>query len=51
LTADPTPIVQVSRRFTVSLTHEGVLPEYLERTKDGWTMLLGKLAKLVEGKV
>jgi hypothetical protein len=26
------------------LTHEGVLPDYAERTKAGWTEILGRLA-------
>jgi uncharacterized protein YndB with AHSA1/START domain len=30
------------------LTHEGVLPDYLERTKAGWTMILEKLASDVD---
>jgi hypothetical protein len=30
------------------LTHEGVLPDYLERTKGGWTMILEKLATVVD---
>ena len=28
----------------LTLTHEGVLPEYAERTKGGWTEILGRLA-------
>ncbi len=32
----------------VRLTHEGVLPDYLERTKGGWTMILAKLARTLE---
>jgi uncharacterized protein YndB with AHSA1/START domain len=28
----------------LTLTHEGVLPEYAERTKAGWTEILGRLA-------
>jgi uncharacterized protein YndB with AHSA1/START domain len=28
----------------LTLTHEGVWPDYEERTKQGWTMMLGKLA-------
>jgi uncharacterized protein YndB with AHSA1/START domain len=28
----------------VTLTHEGVLPEYLDRTYAGWTEILGRLA-------
>jgi len=29
----------------VTLTHEGVLPEYAERTQAGWTMILDGLAR------
>lgn len=29
----------------VTLTHEGVLPDYAERTIGGWTMILGRLAE------
>jgi uncharacterized protein YndB with AHSA1/START domain len=29
----------------LTLTHEGVLPEYASRTEAGWGMLLGALAK------
>jgi uncharacterized protein YndB with AHSA1/START domain len=46
-------IIEIAPRAAgceLTLTHEGVLPEYLERTKDGWTMLLGNLGRLVEGK-
>jgi len=28
----------------LTLTHEGVLPEYADRTKGGWTEILGRLA-------
>jgi uncharacterized protein YndB with AHSA1/START domain len=28
----------------LTLTHEGVLPEYAERTNSGWTEILGRLA-------
>ena len=28
----------------LTLTHEGVLPDYAERTADGWTMILDRLA-------
>jgi uncharacterized protein YndB with AHSA1/START domain len=28
----------------LTLTHEGVLPEYAERTQAGWTEILGRLA-------
>lgn len=30
------------------LTHEGVLPDYAERTKAGWTMILEALATAVD---
>ena len=29
----------------LTLTHEGVLPEWYERTQEGWGMLLGSLAE------
>ena len=29
----------------LTLTHEGVLPDYIERTKGGWTMILDRLAE------
>jgi uncharacterized protein YndB with AHSA1/START domain len=49
---------QVSTRVTVeiapvgngcelTLTHEGVLPEWKSQTESGWTTLLGKLATIV----
>ena len=28
----------------LTLTHDGVLPEYIERTKGGWAAILGALA-------
>ena len=31
----------------LTLTHEGVLPEWLERSKEGWTMILSGLAELM----
>jgi uncharacterized protein YndB with AHSA1/START domain len=31
----------------LTLTHEGVLPDYGERTKEGWTMILGNLEKSI----
>ena len=32
----------------LTLTHKGVLPEWLEQTKSGWALILGKLAGLVQ---
>jgi len=31
----------------LTLTNEGVLPDYGERTKEGWTMILGNLEKSI----
>ncbi len=31
----------------LTLTHEGVLPDYGERTKEGWTGILGNLEKSI----
>jgi uncharacterized protein YndB with AHSA1/START domain len=31
----------------LTLTHEGVLPDYAERTAGGWTMILGRLEAAV----
>ena len=31
----------------LTLTHEGILPEWAERTKEGWTMLLESLTKVL----
>jgi len=31
----------------VTLTHQGVLPDYAERTQDGWTGILGKLSTVL----
>lgn len=31
----------------LALTHEGVFPEFVERTEAGWTMILGNLAALL----
>ena len=33
----------------LTLTHEGVLPEWAERTEGGWRMILEGLAKTVDG--
>jgi uncharacterized protein YndB with AHSA1/START domain len=34
----------------LTLTHEGVLPEYVDRTRTGWTEILGRLsATLAQG--
>ena len=32
----------------LTLTHQGVLPEYASSTKEGWTGILDGLAKLLE---
>jgi uncharacterized protein YndB with AHSA1/START domain len=32
----------------LTLTHEGVYPEFVERTEAGWTMILGNLAALLD---
>ena len=37
-------IVPVDSGCDLTLTHEGVLPEYLEQTEKGWGMILGRLA-------
>jgi uncharacterized protein YndB with AHSA1/START domain len=37
-------IVPVGAGCELMLTHEGVLPEWLEPTRAGWTGILGKLA-------
>ena len=31
----------------LTLTHEGVLPDYAEGTKGGWTMILGSLERVL----
>lgn len=31
----------------LALTHEGVLPDYAERTKEGWATILGNLEKSI----
>ncbi len=31
----------------LTLTHEGVLPEWLEKSKEGWTMILDGLAEVL----
>lgn len=38
-------IVPAGMGCELSLTHEGVLPEYAEQTKEGWTIILRGLAK------
>jgi len=37
-------IVPLAEGCELTLTHEGVLPEYIERTKDGWAGILDGLA-------
>ncbi|HEV3385528.1 MAG TPA: SRPBCC family protein [Gemmata sp.] len=41
-------IVPLASDCELALTHEGVLPEYESRSVEGWTMILGKLAGVVE---
>jgi uncharacterized protein YndB with AHSA1/START domain len=41
-------IVPLASDCELTLTHEGVLPEYRERGENGWTMLLGGLAGVVD---
>ena len=41
-------IAPLASGCTLTLIHEGVLPEYLERSKGGWTMLLDKLGGLAD---
>lgn len=41
-------ITPVDSGCELTLTHEGVLPEYETRSVAGWTMILTKLAKSVE---
>jgi uncharacterized protein YndB with AHSA1/START domain len=43
-------IVPQANGCELTLTHEGVLPEWQSRTVDGWTTLLGALASLVDPK-
>ena len=40
-------IVQAEGGCELTLTHEGVLPDYAEGTKGGWTMILGKLGDVL----
>ena len=32
----------------LTLTHEGVWPDFEDKTREGWTMILGSLAELME---
>ncbi len=41
-------IVPVGTGCELTLTHDGVLPDYQSRTESGWTTLLGGLAGVVE---
>jgi uncharacterized protein YndB with AHSA1/START domain len=41
-------IMPVGSGCELTLTHEGVLPEYQSRTESGWTTILGGLAGVVE---
>ena len=38
-------IAALAQGCTLTLTHEGVLPDFAERTEKGWTMILGGLAR------
>ena len=40
-------ITPTSSGCDLTLTHEGVLPDWAEKTKEGWTMILDSLAKAV----
>jgi uncharacterized protein YndB with AHSA1/START domain len=42
---EPTPV-----GCEVALHHEGILPEWAEPSRQGWTEILAKLAAAVEGK-
>ncbi len=33
----------------LALTHEGVWPDYEDKTREGWTMILASLATVLEG--
>ncbi len=42
------PRLRCERRgCELALTHEGVLPDYGERTKEGWATILGNLEKSI----
>jgi uncharacterized protein YndB with AHSA1/START domain len=47
VTVDLAPL---DRGCELTLTHEGVLPDYLERTKAGWGMILDGLARSLEAQ-
>jgi uncharacterized protein YndB with AHSA1/START domain len=40
-------IVASGKGCQLTLTHEGVLPDYGERTKEGWATILGNLEKSI----
>lgn len=42
-------IVPVGKECELTLTHEGVLPEWSERTREGWAMILESLAGSLAG--
>ena len=39
-------IVPAGSGSTLTLTHEGVLPEWADRTQEGWEMILGSLERI-----
>jgi len=41
-------IAQDEAGSALTLTHEGVLPEWVEQTRAGWTMILEGLAKALQ---
>ncbi len=43
-------IVPAGRGCELTLTHEGVLPDYAERTGSGWTTILSNLASVISRK-
>lgn len=42
-------IVPLANGCELTLTHEGVLPDYGERTRQGWDMILDNLAESLSG--
>jgi uncharacterized protein YndB with AHSA1/START domain len=40
-------IVACGEGCKLMLTHQGILPDYRERTKEGWTTILGNLKKSI----
>lgn len=41
-------ITSLKNACELTLTHEGVLPDYASRTQEGWSNILSKLAVIVE---